>query len=231
MAPRPADTSIIRSLTPARAGGSSSPLRRTIAPGPAAGRWNAQPRSSARRGEIRPRQDIRFLYEADYACAILLITNWNHGQGGAEAYMRWLRDGLSAAGDEVRLLVSSAGNAANGSADYIAFGSNHLAAQAFLQIVNPSRSRQSIEPCASSSPRRLWSTCSRDHLSPAILLALRGHAVVLLVSDYKCICPIGSKLLPEAFDCEVRAGWVCHRNGCVGLAHWMRDLPRYALIR
>ena len=162
---------------------------------------------------------------------ILLITDWNRGQGGAEAYMKWLRDGLIAAGDEVRLLVSSAGNAANGSADYIAFGSNHLAAQAFLQVANPFALVTLNRALREFRPEAVVVNMFAHHLSPAILLALRRHAVILVVSDYKCICPLGSKLLPDGSICEVRAGWICHQNGCVGLAHWMRDRPRYALIR
>ena len=69
------------------------------------------------------------------------------------------------------------------------------------------------------------------HLSPAILPALRGLPTVLGISDYKCICPIAKKLLPDGSICRVRAGWVCCREGCVSLPHWLRDRPRYALLR
>jgi hypothetical protein len=54
---------------------------------------------------------------------VLLITDWLPGVGGAERYITAVRDGLRAAGDEVRLLTSSAGTAGDGSADYRAFGS------------------------------------------------------------------------------------------------------------
>ena len=33
---------------------------------------------------------------------ILMIIDWNRGSGGAEAYATTLRDGLKAAGEEVR---------------------------------------------------------------------------------------------------------------------------------
>ena len=49
---------------------------------------------------------------------VLLITDWNQGHGGAEAYLSWLRSGLTAAGDDVRLLTSSAGSAAGGTAEF-----------------------------------------------------------------------------------------------------------------
>jgi hypothetical protein len=67
----------------------------------------------------------------------LLITDWMAGSGGAESYITWVRDGLRAAGDEVRLLTSSAGTAGDGSAEYRAYGTDLLVAQAFLQIINP----------------------------------------------------------------------------------------------
>ena len=69
------------------------------------------------------------------------------------------------------------------------------------------------------------------HLSPAPLLALGDVPTVWSINDYKPICPIATKLLPDGTTCRVRAGAVCRRGGCMGLAHWLRDLPRYALIR
>ena len=161
---------------------------------------------------------------------ILLITDWNRGQGGAEAYIAWLRAGLIAAGDEVRLLTSSAG-AGERVADYLAFGSNQAAAQAFLQIVNPFAVATVRRALREFRPQVAVVNMFAHHLSPAPVLAIRECPVVLLVTDYKCICPIGSKLLPNGALCDVRAGWICHRNGCVNIAHWMRDRPRYALLR
>jgi glycosyltransferase involved in cell wall biosynthesis len=47
----------------------------------------------------------------------------------------------------------------------------------------------------------------------------------------KPVCPTALKLLPDGAVCEVPAGLVCWRSHCVGLAEWLRDQPRYALIR
>jgi glycosyltransferase involved in cell wall biosynthesis len=54
---------------------------------------------------------------------------------------------------------------------------------------------------------------------------------MLFLGDYKAICPIHSKLLPDGSLCGVRAGKVCMQGGCVSLPHWLRDRPRYALFR
>ena len=69
------------------------------------------------------------------------------------------------------------------------------------------------------------------HLSPAILGPLRGVPTVLSLTDYKSVCPLGTKLLPDGRICSDKAGAVCLRRSCVSLPHWLRDQPRYALIR
>jgi glycosyltransferase involved in cell wall biosynthesis len=161
---------------------------------------------------------------------ILLITDWNRGRGGAEAYALWLRQGLRAAGDDARLLTSSAGTAAEGTADFVAFGTERMVAQAFLQISNPFAASSVRRAVHQFEPDIACVNMFAHHLSPAIFHALGATPTVLLVSDYKCVCPIGSKLLPDGSLCTVKAGWVCCQSGCVSLPHWLRDQLRYSYI-
>jgi glycosyltransferase involved in cell wall biosynthesis len=162
---------------------------------------------------------------------VLLVTDWNRGLGGAEASIAWLRDGLRAAGDETCLLTSGAGTAGNGTADFVAFGTEHVVAQTFLQIENPLAYLTARRAVREFRPDVAWVNMFAHHLSPAVLRALRQVPTVLMVSDYKCVCPLGSKLLPDGSLCQSRAGWSCREAGCVSLPHWLRDQPRYALIR
>lgn len=162
---------------------------------------------------------------------ILLVTDWNRGHGGAEAYIASLRESLIAAGDQVRLMTSSAGTMGNGMAEYVAFGTEQVIPQTLLQIANPSAVYQARKALREFHPDVTMVNMFAHHLSPAVLHALRGVPIVLLVSDYKCICPIGSKLRPDETLCEAHAGWGCHTAGCLSLPHWLRDQPRYALIR
>ncbi|MBK9166295.1 MAG: glycosyltransferase family 4 protein [Bryobacterales bacterium] len=161
---------------------------------------------------------------------VLLITDWNRGRGGAErhaaAFLRLLRE----AGDDVELLTSSAGSAGDGEARFVAFGTERMAAQTFLQIANPFAFAGVRRAVREFRPDVAWVNMFAHHLSPAAVLALGDMPAVLMVSDYKCVCPLGSKLLPDASLCTVRRGWICHRGGCLGTAHWLRDQPRYALI-
>lgn len=159
------------------------------------------------------------------------MTDWNRGRGGAEAYMTWLRAGLESSGDQVRMLTSSVGSAGDGKAEYVAFGTERLAAQAFLQVVNPFAVHSLRRALDVFCPDVVFVNMFAHHLSPAVLHVMGDVPIVLLVSDYKCVCPIGSKLLPDNSICPSQPGWVCHRSGCVSLPHWIRDQPRYALIR
>jgi glycosyltransferase involved in cell wall biosynthesis len=162
---------------------------------------------------------------------VLLIIDWNRGRGGAEAYASWLRDGLRAAGDEVRLLTSSAGTAGDGAADYVAYGTEHLAAQTLLQIANPFAARTVSRAVREFRPDVVWVNMFAHHLSPAALLAIGDVPTVLFVSDYKAVCPLGSKLLPDGRLCGSSAGKICYQSGCLSFPHWLRDQARYALIR
>ena len=104
----------------------------------------------------------------------LLITDWMASSGGAESYITWVRDGLRAAGDEVRLLTSSAGTAGDGSAEYRAYGTDLLVAQAFLQIVNPFAVAEVRRALREFRPDVAFVNMFEHHLSPAILGQLRG---------------------------------------------------------
>ncbi|MFZ9855506.1 MAG: glycosyltransferase, partial [Limisphaerales bacterium] len=115
-------------------------------------------------------------------------------------------------------------------ADHVAFGTENMAAQSVLQIVNPFAVATVTRALHEFRPDVVVVNMFAHHLSPAALLPLHGTPSVLLVSDYKCICPVGSKLLPDGTLCQDRPGTVCWKKGCTGLLHWMRDRPRYALL-
>jgi glycosyltransferase involved in cell wall biosynthesis len=151
--------------------------------------------------------------------------------GGAEQFVCAIRDGLRAAGDEVRLLTSTAGTAAQGTADYRAFGASAASLQAVLQIANPFAFRAARRAAREFRPDAALVVLFAYHLSPAVVWALADTPIVLMVADYKIICPLGSKLLPDGTICGMRAGAVCLGTGCLSWPHWLRDQPRYAAIR
>ena len=159
------------------------------------------------------------------------MLDWNRGRGGAESHALRVREGLLAAGDEVRLVVSSVGSAGDGLADYVAYGTEQRAAQALLQIANPLAAATVRRAVREFRPDVAWVNMFALQLSPAAVFALGDVPRVLLVSDYKVICPQSTKLLPEGTHCDLRAGLNCLRSGCLSVPRWLRDQPRYALIR
>jgi len=162
---------------------------------------------------------------------VLLVTDWTPNEGGIEAYVQRASQGLEAAGHEVRLLTSSAGSAAGGAADYVALGSDNPALQSFLQIANPFAMARMREAIREFQPDVVQVNMFEKYLSPAIFLPLRRLPTVTFVHYYKPICPTALKILPDGSRCQVPAGLVCWQSRCVGLAEWLRDRPRYGLIR
>ena len=162
---------------------------------------------------------------------VLLITDWTANEGGIEVYVARLLEGLRAAGDDVRLLTSSAGSAAAGSADYVAYGTDRLAAQIALQIVNPFAVARVRTALREFRPDVVHVNMFEKYLSPAILFPLRAVPTVVMVLYSKPICPTALKMFPDGSLCTEPAGSICWRSGCVGLPEWVRDRPRYALLR
>lgn len=165
-----------------------------------------------------------------YPLRVLFVTDWMPRHGGAETYARSVRAGLVAAGDEVCLLTSSAGSAAENTADFVAYGTELRAAQAVLQIVNPFAFWQARSAVRTFQPDVALIHLFAYHLSPAVLWPLGGVPTVMMILDYKIVCPLGSKLLPNGCICEQRAGLTCWRSGCLTLPHCLRDKARYACI-
>ena len=162
---------------------------------------------------------------------ILIITDWQKLQGGAEAYIVALRDGLIEAGDEVELLTSSVSPDARQLADHVTFASDGLLAKSILQIVNPFAVATVRRVTRDFKPDLVIVNMFALYLSPAPILALGKIPYVLIVSDYKCICPMGHRLLPDGSVCDQAVGQACYRSACLSLPHWLRDQPRYALIK
>jgi glycosyltransferase involved in cell wall biosynthesis len=162
---------------------------------------------------------------------ILIITDWQKLQGGAEAYMVALRRGLIEAGDEVELLTASVSAVARKAADHVAFASDGLLGKSLLQIANPFAVATVRRVLRAFRPDIVIVNMFALYLSPAPVLALGKIPYVLIVSDYKCICPMGHRLLPDGSVCDQAVGMACYRSACLSLPHWLRDQPRYALIK
>lgn len=161
---------------------------------------------------------------------VLIASDWMTAPGGAEVYITLVRDALRQGGDDVRVLTSGAGAAGAGVADWRAWGTDHPAPQAVLQVANPIVARRVRALRREFEPDVALVGPFAYHLSPGVIAALDGIPVVLSIMDYKLVCPLGSRLLPDETICRDPAGAICRRRGCLGLAHWVRDQARYAAM-
>jgi glycosyltransferase involved in cell wall biosynthesis len=164
------------------------------------------------------------------AVKVLLIADWNPLHGGAEAYTLQLRDALTEAGDEVRLLTANVSAQARQVADHLAPASDHVVAKSLLQISNPFAAATVRSAVRAFQPQLALVNMFALYLSPSAIFALGDIPYILLVSDYKCICPLGHRLLPDNSVCHHPVGIACLRNRCLSLPHWLRDQLRYRRI-
>ena len=162
---------------------------------------------------------------------ILQIADWTSNPGGIEVCVARLRETLAAGGDDVRLLTGSTGSRGDGAADYVAFATDRLAPQIGLQLVNPFAIARLRAALREFRPDVVHVHMVEANLSTGLFVALRRVPTVVSVHFYKPICPIGTKVLPDGTFCTVPAGTICFRGGCQSLPAWLRDRPRYRLLR
>ena len=129
------------------------------------------------------------------------------------------------------MLVTCSGADAAPTGDARVFGSSFPPAQAFLQIANPAAQARLRSIVRSFKPDVALVSQFAYHFSPSVFTPLAGIPTVVTMMDYKAICPLGTRLLPDGAPCEEHAGVSCMSNRCMSVPHWIRDLPRYALIR
>lgn len=162
---------------------------------------------------------------------ILQIADWTSNPGGIEVCVTRLRETLTAGGDDVRLLTGSTGSRGDGTADYVAFATDRLAPQIGLQLVNPFAIARLRGALREFRPDVVHVHMVETNLSTGLFVALRRVPTVVSVHFYKPICPIGTKVLPDGTFCILPAGTICFRGGCQSLPAWLRDRPRYRLLR
>ena len=119
---------------------------------------------------------------------VLLVTDWPPVEGGTERYVLQLRDGLRRAGDEVRLLTSTAGSRAGNTADYVAHGSRTAAGRAITQVVNPAARSAARRAVSDFQPDVAHLNMFLSYLSPSVVAGLGDVPAVLSLHDYRAVC-------------------------------------------
>jgi len=151
---------------------------------------------------------------------ILLVSDYATPSGGAELMVLALRNSLRQRGHDARLLASSARPLNLPSqADYECFGMLS-AARGLTQVANPSAYIQLKRVLREFRPDVVHVRLFLSQLSPLILPLLKDVPSIYHVAWYRCICPIGTKMLPSRTACHEPAGAACLKHGCVPLYAW-----------
>jgi glycosyltransferase involved in cell wall biosynthesis len=151
---------------------------------------------------------------------VLLVNDYGTPSGGAELQMLGLREGLRKRGVDARLFATSADDGTGpNEADYRCFGSTSPL-RTPLQAANPSAHLRLRRVLEAFRPDVVHVRLFLTQLSPLILPLLANVPSVYHAAWYRAVCPIGTKMLPDGSTCRVRAGLVCHGNGCLPWRNW-----------
>jgi len=151
---------------------------------------------------------------------ILLVSDYGTPTGGAELMVLALRDALRRRGHDARLFASSAYPLDMPSqADYECFGiSSKL--RGLTQVANLSAFLNLTIVLRDFRPDVVHVRLFLSQLSPLILPAIRDVPAIYHVAWYRCICPLGTKMLPDHSSCNAPAGTACLKNGCLPIYTW-----------
>lgn len=160
---------------------------------------------------------------------ILLINDYGVPMAGAELLTFTLRDGLRKRGHDARLFSSTATPFPGGNrADYTCFGTA-FRFQTILQVANLSAFRNLRRVLRDFRPDVVQIHMFLNQLSPLILLLLRNVPTIYFVLTYKCVCPLGTKFLPDRTICNTPPGTVCYRVGCLPSWSWIFQILQHWL--
>lgn len=159
------------------------------------------------------------------------MSDYATPSGGAEVMVLALRDALRRRGHDARLLASSARplNLPT-QADYHCLGILSPL-RGLTQVANPSAFRRLKHVLQEFRPDVVHVRLFLSQLSPLILPVLRDVPAIYHVAWYRCICPIGTKMLPNHTSCREPAGVACLRHGCFPAYAWPSAMLQMNLWR
>lgn len=162
---------------------------------------------------------------------VLLMSDYATPSGGAELMVLALRDALRRRGHDARLLASSARPLNLPSqADYQCFGTLS-SLRGLTQVANLSAFRRLQQVLREFRPDLIHVRLFLSQLSPLILPLLGDVPAIYHVAWYRCICPIGTKMLPDLSSCREPAGAACLRHGCFPTYAWPSTMLQMNLWR
>ena len=162
---------------------------------------------------------------------VLIVSDYDAADGGAEVVTHQLRDGLRARGHETRWFTSS-GRAKGAArlADAECFGTTGPF-RTVVQSANPAAYVCLQREIKNFKPDVVHVGLFLTQLSPLILPLLRDVPSVYYAHWLRTICPTGSKLLPNDTECAHRAGIACLRHRCLSVSAWPALMMQRQMLR
>ena len=167
-----------------------------------------------------------------------MVHDYGLLQGGAEITLCQLRQGLQAAGDEVRIFTSTAGAerdpTTNAGRTWFADAHCRGTTSSFRTLL------QSANPWASHALRRELDRFKPDvvhlsmfltQLSPLVLPELAGVPCVYQAHWQRLICPKGTRVLPDGGTCHNHVGGACYSSGCLPLRDWIPLMLQHRMLQ
>ena len=99
-----------------------------------------------------------------------------------------------------------------------------------METANPSAYRRLRAAIRDFRPQVVHANIFLTQLSPLVLPLLRDVPSIYHVRWYRAVCPRGTKLLPDATECRVRAGRACRHNRCLTRRAWVLAEAQRALL-
>ncbi|MBI5142772.1 MAG: glycosyltransferase family 4 protein [Nitrospirae bacterium] len=163
---------------------------------------------------------------------ILFCNDYGSRVGGAENYAIGIARALTQLGHEVAWLVSDAAGIDGPVGTVFTCRGHHGAsklARGLREFGNFSARSAMNRAIASFRPDVVHMHCIHHQLSESVLKPLVGVPAVFTAHQYKIICPISIKFMPDKRICEDPFGPLCRSKHCLSWPHYMQAMLRFRL--
>lgn len=162
---------------------------------------------------------------------VLLIHDYAGTRGGAELVIQDLRTALRNRGIDARLMASTADPFDQGSAPDYPFRGSTGNLRALRETVNLDAVRVARRTVREFAPQVVHLGMILTQASPAILPVVQSRPVILNVTEFRLVCPKGTRSLPDGRLCPHPVGLACLREGCFRIRGLAPRLVQLALLR
>ncbi len=162
---------------------------------------------------------------------VLLVNDAATPLGGAEHLTLSLREVYRQRGHDAHIFASTYGEHAGECRADATCRAFTGPAQGLMRCYNPWSAAALKRAIKEFDPDVVHVRMFLTQLSPSIMPVLRGRPHLYHATDYMMVCPVGHKMLPDGRACDVPAGAVCRKEGCVSSGMYLPIRLQTSLLR